>query len=104
MNFPNILSSLMRHLENKTLDEAANGVSVSPSTVVLIVSPSDRVSEAHIERAQDLMATLRTTHFDVYFEYVAQDLTGFKNINSGDCDYSEFFLQVPTALFIILNR
>lgn len=97
MNFPNILSFLMRHLQNKTLEEAANQMSVVPSTVVLVVSPTDRLSETESERARDLMSTMRTTHFDIYFEYVAQDLSSFKNINSGNYDYSEFFLPVSST-------
>lgn len=88
----------MRHLENKTIAEADNQLSVIPSTVVLIVSPSDRLSETEIARAKDLMNTLRDTYFDVYFDYISQDLTGFKEISGEFLDYSELFLQVRINL------
>lgn len=45
------------------------------------------------------MSSLRTSYFDVYFAYLAQDLTDFQNINNEYLDYSEMFLSVSNTFF-----
>lgn len=72
----------------------ASQASAGPSTVVLVVSPSDHPSANDLERARELMSTLRTSHYDVYFAYASQDLTEFQNVNNEYLDYSEMFLSV----------
>lgn len=94
LNLPNIISTVIQHSLNKSLAEISNKDSAGPSTVVLIVSPSDRPSSADIDRARTLMSTLRTSYFDVYFAYVAEDTTDFQNINNEYLDYSELFMTV----------
>lgn len=68
--------------------------SVSHSTVVLIISPADRLSSAEQQQATVLMQSLRRSFFDVYFAYVAQDTTDFQNVNNEYLDYSELFITV----------
>lgn len=99
----NVISATIQHSLNKTLLETNNSASAGPSTVVLIISPSDRPSTADIERARELMNSLRTTYFDVYFAYTAQDLTEFQNINNEYLDYSELFLTVRNLKIYFLN-
>lgn len=94
LSVSNVISATIQHSLNKTLLETDNSASAGPSTVVLIISPSDRPSTADIERARELMSSLRMTYFDVYFAYAAQDLTEFQNINNEYLDYSEIFLTV----------
>lgn len=87
------MSSVLRHSLNNSLIEVANNASGALSTVVLIVSPVDRPSATEMERARSLMSSLRTTYFDVYFTYVAENLSDFQVI-SEYMDYSELFLRV----------
>lgn len=100
LSVSNVISATIQHSLNKTLLETDNRASAGPSTVVLVVSPSDRPSTADIERARERMNTLRTTYFDVYFAYTSTDLTEFQNINNEYLDYSELFLTVSILLFV----
>lgn len=105
LNLPTVLSTVLQHSLNRSLIDIANNASAGPSTVVLIVSPSDRPSATETDRARELMASLRTTYFDIYFAYVAEDLSDFQNINNEYLDYSELFLQVSIIrLFIIIMK
>lgn len=100
MNLPRLMSTILQHSLNRSLVDIANNASAGPSTVVLLVSPSDRPSTTEMERARELMSSLRTSYFDVYFAYVAEDLSDFQNINNEYLDYSELFLTVSFfALF-----
>ncbi|KAJ8736411.1 hypothetical protein PYW08_007067 [Mythimna loreyi] len=96
LNLPTVLSRVLQHSLNSSLVEIANNASAGPSTVVLVVSPSDRPSATEMDRARELMASLRTTYFDVYFTYVAEDLSDFQNINNEYLDYSELFVQTAS--------
>ncbi|XP_041975439.1 uncharacterized protein LOC121730463 [Aricia agestis] len=96
LNLPNVVSRIITHSRNQTVSEIEDMSSAGHSTVVLIVSPTDRPSSVELERARQLMASLRTSFFDVYFTYIAQDLTDFQNVNNEYLDYSEIFLQVPS--------
>ncbi|XP_063821116.1 uncharacterized protein LOC135071258 [Ostrinia nubilalis] len=97
LNLPNIISRSIRISREKTLEEAELQVSAGPSTMMLIISPSDRPSGTELERATDLMHSLRTSFFDVYFVYAARDLTDFQNINNEYLDYSELFLATTST-------
>ncbi|XP_049877861.1 uncharacterized protein LOC126375058 [Pectinophora gossypiella] len=97
INVARIISTTMQYSQNKTLLDIERQASAGPSTVVLIVSPSDRPSSVDLERARELMNTFRTTYFDVYFAYLAQDTTDFQNINNEYLDYSELFLTTPST-------
>lgn len=94
MNLPTVISRSIRLSRDKTLEEAESLASAGPSTMILIVSPSDRPSGVELQRATELMHSLRKSFFDVYFAYAARDLTDFQNINNEYLDYSELFLQV----------
>ncbi|XP_026319841.1 uncharacterized protein LOC113230229 isoform X1 [Hyposmocoma kahamanoa] len=97
LSVSNVISATIQHSLNKTLLEKNTTASAGPSTVVLIISPSDRPSVADIEAARELMNSLRMSYFDVYFAYTAQDLTEFQNINNEYLDYSELFLAVASS-------
>ncbi|XP_052757792.1 uncharacterized protein LOC113518327 isoform X2 [Galleria mellonella] len=97
LNIRNILSNIIEYSRNKTLLNVEAKASAAPSTVVLIVSPSDQPSSAELDRATSLMNSLRASFFDVYFVYASQNLEGFQNINSEYLDYSELFLQLPSS-------
>ncbi|VVD01341.1 unnamed protein product [Leptidea sinapis] len=96
LNLPNVISSVTQHIRNATLKDIRDMRSAGPSTVVLIVSPTDRMSSVELERSRTLMNSLRSSFFDVYFAYVAQDVAEYKNINNEYMDYSELFITVPT--------
>ncbi|KAJ8735515.1 hypothetical protein PYW07_007135 [Mythimna separata] len=96
LNLPTVLSRVLQHSLNSSLVEIANNASAGPSTVVLLVSPTDRPSAPELERARELMTSLRTTYFDVYFAYVAEDVSDFQNINNEYLDYSELFVQTAS--------
>lgn len=104
LNLPTVMSTILQYSLNKSVAEIANNASGGPSTVVLIVSPSDRPSAPEMDRTRELMALLRTSYFDVYFSYVAEDLSDFQNINNEYLDYSELFISVSFSctIFIIL--
>lgn len=97
MNLPSVMSTILQHALNDSLVAIAKNASAGPSTVVLIISPSDRPSAAEMDRTRDLMTSLRSTYFDVYFTYVAVDLSDFQNINNEYLDYSELFLQTAST-------
>ncbi|XP_059061798.1 uncharacterized protein LOC131854650 [Achroia grisella] len=97
LNIPNILSNIIEYSRNKTLLNVETKASAAPSTVVLIVSPSDQPSTADLERATSLMNSLRSSFFDVYFVYASKNLEGFQNINTEYLDYSEIFLQLSSS-------
>ncbi|CAH0592402.1 unnamed protein product [Chrysodeixis includens] len=97
LNLPRVMSTILQHSLNKTLLDIANNASAGPSTVVLIVSPTDRPSSTEMEQTRQLMSSLRSTYFDVYFAYVATDLSDFQNINNEYLDYSELFLRTPST-------
>ncbi|KAG6457705.1 hypothetical protein O3G_MSEX010456 [Manduca sexta] len=97
LNLPNIISSVIQYSLNKTLADISNRDSAGPSTVVLIISPSDRPSATELERSRTLMSTLRSSYFDVYFAYVAQDVGDFQNINNEYLDYSELFITARST-------
>lgn len=99
LSVSNVIATTIQHSLNKTLLETDNSASAGPSTVVLIISPSNRPSAADIERARELMNSLRMTYYDVYFAYTAQDLTEFQNINTEYLDYSELFFTVRNLYF-----
>ncbi|XP_050666240.1 uncharacterized protein LOC126966310 [Leptidea sinapis] len=96
LNLPNVISSVTQHIRNATLKDIRDMRSAGPSTVVLIVSPTDRMSSVELERSRTIMNSLRSSFFDVYFAYVAQDVAEYKNINNEYMDYSELFITVPT--------
>ncbi|CAB3239919.1 unnamed protein product [Arctia plantaginis] len=96
LNLPTVMSSVLRHSLNSSLMEIANNASGALSTIVLIISPSDRPSATEMEQARSLMSSLRTTYFDVYFTYVAENLSDFQVI-SEYMDYSELFLRTPST-------
>jgi hypothetical protein len=98
LNLPNIISRIIQYSRNKTLEEADLKMSAGPSTMVLVVSPSDRPSATELLRATELMYSLRASFFDVYFAYVARNMTDFQNINYEYMDYSELFLTVSNKL------
>ncbi|XP_075971881.1 uncharacterized protein LOC142973766 [Anticarsia gemmatalis] len=97
LNLPRVMSTILQHSLNSSLIDIANNASGGASTVVLIISPSDRPSATEIDRARELMSSLRTTYFDVYFTYVAEDLSDFQNINNEYLDYSELFLRTASS-------
>ncbi|RVE41787.1 hypothetical protein evm_013556 [Chilo suppressalis] len=97
MNLPNVLSRVIQYSRNKSLEEAARNASAGPSTTVLIISPGGRPNANELLRATELMQSLRTSFFDVYFAYVARDLTDFQNLNNQYLDYSELFLSVTST-------
>nr|XP_021187332.2 uncharacterized protein LOC110374084 [Helicoverpa armigera] len=104
LNLPRVISTVLQHSLNSSLVEIANNASAGPSTVVLVISPSDRPSATEMDRARELMSSLRSTYFDVYFTYVAEDLSDFQNINNEYLDYSELFLTTPsTSVQDIIN-
>lgn len=90
---PNIISAVTRHARNQTLRDIEEMASAGLSTLVLIMSPSDRPSTTELDRARSLMTSLRNSFFDIYFAYAAQELIDFQNI-SEYLDYSEIFLRV----------
>ncbi|XP_023945724.2 uncharacterized protein LOC112051350 [Bicyclus anynana] len=94
LNLPNVISRIIQHSRNRTLEEIAAMASAGHSTVVLIISPTDRPSSDELERSRILMQSLRRSFFDVYFAYVAVDTTEFQNINNEYMDYSEMFISV----------
>ncbi|CAG4965035.1 unnamed protein product [Colias eurytheme] len=96
LNLPNVLSAVIQHIRNETLEDIEYMRSAGPSTVVLIVSPTDRLSSNELNRSRMLMNSLRTSFFDVYFAYAAQDTSDFKYINNEYMDYSELFLTVSS--------
>ncbi|KAJ0182570.1 hypothetical protein K1T71_001939 [Dendrolimus kikuchii] len=96
MSLPTIMSNVIQYSLNKSLHQIEIGASAGPSTMVLIISPSDRPSSTELDRVRELMTTLRSSYFDVYFAYVAQDLTDFQNINNEYLDYSELFLSTTS--------
>lgn len=87
-------------MRNETLQDISNKASAAKNTIVLIISPSDQPSGDEVERSRELMHSLRSTYFDAYFVYAAQDLTNYKNINNEYLDYSEIFITVTYAHFI----
>lgn len=89
-----MISRIIQHSRNQTLNEIYKNSSAGHNTVVLIVSPTDQPSADELERARVLMNSLRSTFFDIYFAYTAQDMSGFQNINNAYLDYSELFLTV----------
>ncbi|XP_048489173.1 uncharacterized protein LOC105385944 [Plutella xylostella] len=93
LNLPNVMSTVLQYSMNKSLSEAETEATVAPSTVVLIISPSDTPSDTEVDRARDIFLSLRQSYFDVYFAYVARDLTAFENINTEYLDYSELFIK-----------
>lgn len=97
LNLPTVMSTILQYSLNKSVAEIANNASGGPSTVVLIVSPSDRPSAPEMDRTRELMALLRTSYFDVYFSYVAEDLSDFQNINNEYLDYSELFISTTST-------
>lgn len=99
---PTIMSTIIQHSLNKSLEETEKKASAGSSTVVLIISPSDRPTDTEMERVRDLMSLLRKSYFDVYFAYVATELADFQNINNEYLDYSELFLPVSYLLFYSL--
>ncbi|XP_072936696.1 uncharacterized protein [Epargyreus clarus] len=96
LNLPNIISAVIRHSRNQTLRDIEEMASAGHSTLVLIMSPSDRPSTTELDRARDLMTSLRNSFFDVYFAYAAQELSDFQNINEY-LDYSEIFLRLTST-------
>nr|XP_037867187.1 uncharacterized protein LOC101741587 isoform X3 [Bombyx mori] len=104
LNLPNIISTAIRYSLNRTLNEIESQASAGVSTVVLVISPSDRPSSTEMERARSLMSTLRNSFFDVYFSYVARDVTDFQNINNEYLDYSELFVTTTsTSVSDVIN-
>ncbi|KAI5640520.1 hypothetical protein NE865_07065 [Phthorimaea operculella] len=97
LNIGNVISATIAHSLNKSLSERDRSLTAGPATVVLVISPSDRLSSTDIERARSLMNTLRATYYDVYFAYAAPDLTDFQNINIEYLDYSEMFLTTASS-------
>ncbi|KAG7310731.1 hypothetical protein JYU34_003539 [Plutella xylostella] len=93
LNLPNVMTTVLQYSMNKSLSEAETEATVAPSTVVLIISPSDTPSDTEVDRARDIFLSLRQSYFDVYFAYVARDLTAFENINTEYLDYSELFIK-----------
>ncbi|CAH2050321.1 unnamed protein product, partial [Iphiclides podalirius] len=97
LNLPNVISRLNQHLRNQTLQEISDRATAARNTVVLIISPSDQPSGNEVERSREFMHSLRSTYFDAYFVYAAQDLTNYKNINNEYLDYSEIFITLPST-------
>ncbi|KAM3967569.1 uncharacterized protein ACR2FA_010888 [Aphomia sociella] len=97
LNIPNIISSIIEYSRNKTLLDADAKASAAPSTVVLVVSPTDQPSSNELDRASSLMHSLRTSFFDVYFVYASQNIEAFQNINNYYLDYSELFLKLSSS-------
>lgn len=98
LNLPNVLSRIIQYSRNQTLQEITDKRSASHNAVVLIISPIDQPSVDDLERGRVLMNSLRSTFFDIYFAYVAQDMSTFQNINNAYLDYSEMFLTVCICL------
>ncbi|XP_047534598.1 uncharacterized protein LOC125069199 isoform X1 [Vanessa atalanta] len=96
LNLPNVISRIIQHSRNQTLQGISDRISAGRSTVVLVISPTDRQATDEIERSRILMASLRRSFFDTYFAYVAQDIRDFQNINNEYLDYSELFLTVDS--------
>ncbi|XP_034837872.2 uncharacterized protein [Maniola hyperantus] len=94
LNLPNVISRIIQHSRNRSLEEIASMASAGHSTVVLIVSPSDSLSSNELEQSRVLMQSLRRSFFDVFFAYVAQDTSDFQNVNNEYLDYSELFITV----------
>ncbi|CAH2238202.1 uncharacterized protein LOC120630414 [Pararge aegeria] len=94
LNLPNVISRIIQHSRNSTLEEIAAMASAGHSTVVLIISPTDRPSSEELEQSRVLMQSLRRSFFDIYFAYVALDTTDFQNVNNEYLDYSELFITV----------
>ncbi|KAL4702962.1 hypothetical protein ACJJTC_008740 [Scirpophaga incertulas] len=97
LNLPNIISRIIQFSRNKTLENAMLKTPFGPSTMVLIISPSDRLSDSDLIRASELMHSLRVSFFDVYFAYVARQMTDFQNLNNEYVDYSELFVAVTSS-------
>lgn len=95
---------MIAHERNKTLAVVDAKASATPSTVVLIISPSDRPSTADLERARSLMSSLRASFYDLYFVYASQFLSDYQDINNEYLDYSEMFLQVRTNYGTLNNQ
>ncbi|XP_068626464.1 uncharacterized protein [Battus philenor] len=97
LNLPNVITSVSQHLLNRTLQDIDDKVSAGRNTVVLVISPSDQPSGNEQERSKELMHSLRSTYFDAYFVYAANDLTNFQNINNEYLDYSEMFITLSST-------
>ncbi|CAK1601953.1 unnamed protein product [Parnassius mnemosyne] len=98
LNVPNILSRINEQLRNQTLQNIiSEKASAGRSTVVLVISPSDQLTSDELERSRELMYSIRSTYFDAYFVYAAQDLTNYKNINNEYMDYSEIFITLTSS-------
>ncbi|XP_045445370.1 uncharacterized protein LOC123653417 [Melitaea cinxia] len=96
LNLPNVISKIIQHSLNQSLQDISDMKSAGHNTVVLIISPSDRPSINDIDRSRALVFSLRSSFFDIFLAYVAQDMTEFKNINYDYLDYSELFLTVDS--------
>ncbi|XP_050347754.1 uncharacterized protein LOC126771736 [Nymphalis io] len=96
LNLPNIISRVIQHSRNQTMQDITDKISAGHSTVVLVISPTDRQSTDEIESSRVLMASLRRSFFDTYFAYVSRDTREFQNINNEYLDYSELFLTVDS--------
>ncbi|XP_013175932.1 PREDICTED: uncharacterized protein LOC106124033 [Papilio xuthus] len=97
LNVPNVLTTVNQHLRNQTLQDINAKASAGRSTVILILSPTDQPSGNEIERSRTIMHSIRSSFFDAYFAYAAQDLTNFQNINNEYLDYSEMFITLPST-------
>ncbi|CAG4979028.1 unnamed protein product [Parnassius apollo] len=98
LNLPNILSRINVQLRNQTLQDIfSKKASAGRNTVVLVISPNDQLTGNELERSRELMYSIRSTYFDAYFVYAAQDLTNFKNINNEYMDYSEIFITLTST-------
>ncbi|CAK1539938.1 unnamed protein product [Leptosia nina] len=97
LNLPNVVSSILQRTRNATLQDISEMRSAGPTTVVLVVTPTDRLSAEELETTRSLMRTLRSSFFDVFFAYAAQDASDLKNINNEYMDYSELFLTVSST-------
>ncbi|XP_013135275.1 PREDICTED: uncharacterized protein LOC106100794 [Papilio polytes] len=97
LNLPNVLTTVNQHLRNQTLQDINDKASAGRSTVILIISPTDQPSGNEIERSRTIMHSIRSSFFDAYFAYAAQDLTNFQNINNEYLDYSEIFITLPST-------
>ncbi|XP_073958297.1 uncharacterized protein [Choristoneura fumiferana] len=95
MNVPSVISTVIQHSRNQSVLEESSSAAIS--TVVLVVSPSDRPSANEVERARELMHSLKTSYFDIYFAYASQELGPFQNINNEYMDYSELFLSTEST-------
>ncbi|CAF4791555.1 unnamed protein product [Pieris macdunnoughi] len=97
LNLPNVVSTVLQDARNTTIQDISDMRSAGPSTVVLIITPTDRITSEELERTRGIMSSLRASFFDVYFAYVARDMTQLKNINNEYMDYSELFLTVSST-------